>query len=231
MNVKEGDIVLCTVKKIENTTVFLELEDKTPATMVLSEVAAGRIRNLREFITPNKKIVCKVLRKIDGNPEMSLRRVTAKERTEVMDSYKKEKNLGALLRPVLKDKTEAALEKIAKDHELSEFFDMVKKDAKLIEKYVSKDEAQKLVESISEKKDKEKEVKKTILVKSNSPDGLLRIRNALAQKDVEISYLGSSKFLVRIKDTDFKKANARLDAAIAQLTEKAKAQQLIFEVE
>ena len=52
----EGALVLCTVKKVEKTTVFVEIEGNGEGSMVFSEVAAGRIRNLRDHISPNKKI-------------------------------------------------------------------------------------------------------------------------------------------------------------------------------
>ena len=58
---QEGDIVLCTVEKIAGTTIFLKIEDDGEGTMIVSEVSAGRIRNLRDYIVPNKKVVGKIL--------------------------------------------------------------------------------------------------------------------------------------------------------------------------
>ena len=78
--------MLCTVKRVEGTTAFLEIENfpGVQATMIFSEVSPGRIRNIRDFVVPKKKIVCKVLRISDrGNIELSLRRVTQKEKKEV----------------------------------------------------------------------------------------------------------------------------------------------------
>ena len=91
MEIKEDDVVLCTVKKIQKTTVFVDVEGDGEGSIVMSEIAAGRIRNLREYVTPNKKIVCKVLRFINGHPQLSLRRVTAGERDTVLNRHKKEK--------------------------------------------------------------------------------------------------------------------------------------------
>ena len=90
--------MLCTVKRIGGTTVFLEIEENGPGTMIFSEVSPGRIRNIRKYIVPNKKIVCKVLRIKDGNPELSLRRVTTKEREEVLEKHKKEKILSNIFK-------------------------------------------------------------------------------------------------------------------------------------
>ena len=58
---QEDDIVLCTVRRVEGTTIFLDVEANdhlTEGTMIFSEVSPGRIRNIREFISPNKKTCC-----------------------------------------------------------------------------------------------------------------------------------------------------------------------------
>ena len=93
MELEEGDNVLCTVKRISGTTVFAHIEDDGEGTIITSEIAPGRIRNLREYVVPGKKIVCKVL-SIDksGNIHLSLRRVSDKEKREVLDREKKEKS-------------------------------------------------------------------------------------------------------------------------------------------
>ena len=66
MDLKENDLVMCSVKSIEGTTVFVEIEGNGQGNIAMSEVAAGRIRNLREHISINKKIVCKVLKMLNG---------------------------------------------------------------------------------------------------------------------------------------------------------------------
>ena len=68
-NLEVGDIVLCTVERIEKTIVFVKIEDENKdleGSIIMSEVAPGRIRNIRNYVVPKKKIVCKVLR-ISGN--------------------------------------------------------------------------------------------------------------------------------------------------------------------
>ena len=91
MNFKEDDLILGTVKKIEGTTAYVELDNETQGSLSFSEIAPGRIRNIREFISLGKKIVCKVLRVRDSHVELTLRRVTSKERQLVLDSHKKRK--------------------------------------------------------------------------------------------------------------------------------------------
>ena len=96
MSYKEDDLVLVTVKKIEGTTVFVEFSDGAKGSIVFSEVSPGRIRNIREFVTEGKKVVCKILRVKPDHYELTLRRVTAKERALVLERHTKERTLIAL---------------------------------------------------------------------------------------------------------------------------------------
>jgi len=122
MSIKVDDVVLCTVKKIEGTTVFLDIEGDGQGSLVLSEVAAGRIRNLREYVFPKKKIVCKILKISGDHVELSLRRVTAKEREQVLDRSKKERALKSMLKSVGAD-AESVVSKIKEEYDLVEFLE------------------------------------------------------------------------------------------------------------
>ena len=53
------DLVAEIGKEINENPV-LEIEDDGVGSMVLSEVSAGRIRNLRNYVSPGKIVVCKV---------------------------------------------------------------------------------------------------------------------------------------------------------------------------
>ncbi len=230
MKYKEDDIVLCTVKNVEGTTVFLELEEGGLGNMTLSEVAPGRIRNIREFIAPNKKVVCKVLRVHGNHVELSLRRVTAKEREGALEHYKKERTFVAMLKPILKEKLEETLGKIKEKYELAELMDLARENPKVMEKFVNKENMVILEKIFAEKKEKEKEVKKTIFIKSMSESGLQDIQNVLSTTEAHIHYLGSSRFSISVKNADFKKANTQLDALIKTMAEKAKKLKIEFEI-
>lgn len=226
---KEDDFVLCTVKKIEGTTVFVEMEDHGEGNVVMSEIAAGRIRNLRDYVFPNKKIVCKVLRIINNHPQLSLRRVTAKERDEVLEKSRKEQTFKTILKS-LSPNYESIIEKIKKDYQLSDFLDQAKDNLKLVEKYLSKDQVERISKIWTEKDTKEKSAMKTIIIKSDSDSGILQIKETLSTKEAEIKYLGSSKFSVKVIAKDFKEANQKLDQIIKQIETKAKEKKLFFEI-
>src|SRR3990167_7032625 len=189
MSFKEDEIVMCMVKRIEGTIIFVNIDGDGEGTIAMSEIAAGRIRNLREYVFPNKRIVCKVLSvDKDGHQHLSLRRVTGKEREEMQERYKKEKTLASILKTVSKSPQESI------------------------------------------KLKREKYVKKICILKTNSDSGLLDIKEILNVPDVNISYLGSSKFSLAAKGSDFKNAEHKVEAALALIEKKAKEKKAHFEV-
>jgi len=229
MEVNEDDVVLCTVKKIEGTTVFLDIEGDGPGSMVMSEVAAGRIRNLREYVIPNKKIVCKVLRIVKGTPQLSLRRVTSKEREIVMDHYKKERSLTSMLKTITKS-PEKILEKIKAKYDIVDFLEEARESPKILENFMTKSESLSLAKILAEKKEKEKTVRKIISIISHSPSGLKVIKEILVLPDVKISYLGSSNFSISASGKDFKEANQKIDLALLEIEKRSKKHSAILEI-
>lgn len=227
--IKENDVVLCTVISIEGATIFLEFENGTKGTMTLSEVAAGRIRNLREYVHPKKKIVCKVLKIIDNHPQFSLRRVTAREREEVMTQHKKEQAFYLLLKTIVKT-PEHIIQNIKKEYDLTNFLEKIKEDASLLEKFLKKQEAQQLSKVLAEKKEKEKEVKKIFILKSFSESGVDDIKKILEINDINIRYLGSSQFRISTTGKNFKEAEHKVSSALTEIESRAKEKKAIFEL-
>jgi len=225
---KEGDLVICTVKRIEGATVFLELENNLEGSMMMSEVAAGRIRNLRSYVSPNKKVVCKILKITPDNIQLSLRRVTAKEKEAVMEQYKKEKVFQTILNSVGKE-PQKIIEAIKKEYSLLDFFNEARQNPSILEKFLSKEEAANLSKMILEKEDKEKEVKKVFVLKSTSENGISDIKYVL-NVPLEIKYLGSSQFLISSKGKDFKDAEHKIAEILREIEKRAKEKKCFFEI-
>ena len=229
MELIEGSLVLCTVKKIEKTTVFLEIEGNGEGSMVLSEVAAGRIRNLRDYVAPNRRIVCKILRIENGNIQLSLRRVTGKEKELVLQQYERERNITNMLKAIIKS-PEILIDKIKKEYNLIDFFEEAKENTSLLKKFFVKEELEKLSKILIEKLEKEKIVRKIFKLSSNSKNGLSVIKEVLLNISAKIKYLGSSKFSIEIQAKDFKEANKQLLSALDQIQSKAKQKKALFEI-
>ena len=127
---------------------------------------------------------------------------------------------------------EDVLKKIKTEYEAIDFLEEARANPKIIENFLSSQEARAFAKILSEKKEKEKIVKKTIKIKSFSQTGINDIKSALeSAKNVEIRYLGSSKFSISSKGKDFKDANNKVQSAIEQVKNKAHERKLIFESE
>jgi translation initiation factor 2 alpha subunit (eIF-2alpha) len=229
MELKEDDLVLCTVKKIDGATVFVELDDGTKGSLAMSEIAAGRIRNLREYVVLNKRIVCKILKKLPDHLELSLRRVGGNERDELLEKNKKEKTSAALLKAVLKN-SDKTISSILVDMPLSEFIARAKVDIKSASAYLAKEELAVLDKALAERKDKEKSAKTVISLRSLSSSGINDIKEILTIKQVSVHYLGSGKFSISTIGSDFKEANQKLNLVVDKIQKTAKDKKLVFEL-
>ncbi len=227
-----GDIVLCTVDRIVGTIVFVNIEkEKREGSIILSEIAPGRIRNLRAHVVPKKKIVCKVLRISDNRVDLSLRRVTQKEKKEIMDQSKHEKSYQSIIKSVLGDKAKEVINKIKEKDGLYETFEEAKQDPKNLEKLVGKENSNKILEIIKTQKVKKAVIKKEIYLTTNQSNGLELIKEVLGKlKDVEVSYISAGKYSIKTESDDIKKADNKLKEIFKELEEEAKEKNLSFSV-
>jgi len=224
MQLEERQLVLCTVKKIIGNTVFVDIEGDGEGTIVTSEVAPGRIRNLRDYVVPNKKLVCKVLRISQNHLDLSLRRVTSKEKSDFLEKHKQEKTSIAILKVAIKN--ENLIEKIRKEG-ATEFLKRAREDESVL-KILNKEEAEKLKKILSEKKEKEKEVKKEFKLACLKPNGVKIIKKILNYDGIK--YLAASKYSLIVKAKDFKQANHESERILKEIEVNAKKESCEFSV-
>lgn len=224
MELEVGDIVLCTVERIEGTTVFVNInETNQQGGIILSEIAPGRIRNLRDYVVPKKIIVCKIL-KISGNTiELSLRRVTQKEQKEAKEKYNQERSYKSILKTVLGEKAESVINEIIKKENLTNFFARIKENPKELESVVGKEGSIKIMEILKLQKQKKLSLKRDISFHTFESDGLERIKKILEEiKDAEIKYVSAGKYSIKVEAEDLKKADNKLREIIERLNKKIK---------
>lgn len=229
---EQGDIVLCTVERIAGTIVFVKI-DKTgqEASIILSEIAPGRIRNLREYVVPKKKIVCKVLRIVNNQIHLSLRRVSQKEQKQVKEEFKQEQSYKNILKTILEKDAEKLISKIQEKNSLFDFFEQAKKDSKELEKLISKKDSKKILEIISKQKQKKIILKKQIKLTSQEPDGLSSIKKIFKKiKGAKIKYISAGKYSLILEDKDAKSADKKINSAIKEIETQAKKNNMEFSV-
>lgn len=236
MELEVGDIVMCTVERIVGTNVFVKINHAgrdIEGSIVLSEIAPGRIRNLRDYVVPKKKIVCKVLRIIPNNIELSLRRVTQKEKKEVIEKDKQEKSYISILKSILKERAEPLISEITKKENMSlyNFMQEVKENPKKLEDLIGKKETERILEIIKSQKQKKISIKKEISLTSTKPNGLELIKDVLGKvKNCEIKYIGSGKYSIKTESQNAKTADNMLREILSYIEGASKQKGMHFSV-
>ena len=134
-----GDLIIGTVETVTDYGAYVRLDEYDKRGLLhISEVSSSWIRNIRDFVREGQKVVLKVLR-VDaekGHIDLSLRRVTKREKIEKMLSWKRERKAEALLRSVAEKvglSVEEVYEKagvlIEKEYGLYEGFEKVARDS------------------------------------------------------------------------------------------------------
>jgi translation initiation factor 2 subunit 1 len=218
-NLEVGDNVLCTVDRIVGTVVFVKIlveNNEVEGSIVMSEVAPGRIRNIRDYVVPKKKIVCKVLRiSAQGNFDLSLRRVTQKERKEVIEQNNQEKSYISILKSILGGKLENTLKEILKEDRLFSFLEEAKTNSEKLEKIVGKENSKKILEILNTQKKKKTTIKREIHLTTTKPNGITLIKKILEIfKGINIKYLSAGRYNLEIESEEAKNADKKLNEMI-----------------
>ncbi len=158
-----GDLVIATVENVMDYGAYVTLDEYDKRGLLhISEISSSWIRNIRNFVREGQKVVLKVLR-VDaekGHVDLSLRRVTKREKIEKIMSWKRERKAETLLRSVA-EKTSLSPEEVyekagalmEKEYGLYEAFEKVVKEGVevLIKIGVSEELAAALVEVAEER--------------------------------------------------------------------------------
>ncbi|MCC7553251.1 MAG: translation initiation factor IF-2 subunit alpha [Methanobacteriaceae archaeon] len=88
----EGELIVGTVYKVLNYGAFAKLEEYKgkEAFIHISEVSSGWVKNIRDYVKENQKIVCRVLRVNPkrGHVDASLKRIREDQRTKKIQQWK-----------------------------------------------------------------------------------------------------------------------------------------------
>jgi len=231
---EEGEIVFCTVTKIQYHAITVQLDEyDKPGLIPISEVSPGRIRNIREFVEEGKKVVCKVI-KLDvqrGQIDVSLRRINESQKRAKADAIKQEQKAEKILASLAEKLKRPAEEiyrevapKILKEYPYvyAAFDELVEKNAGL-DRFGIEPSLVKELESLVRDKIKPKQVAiiEKVTVKTYAEQGLEMIKAVFAKAkevdpDVSVSYLGGGSYRMMVTEKDYKKA----EAVLSQIEEK-----------
>ncbi len=109
-----GDLVMATIQEVTDFGAYVKLDEYDKRGLLhVSEISSSWIRNIRDFVREGQKAVLKVLR-VDMEKrhiDVSMRRVTKREKIDKVMAWKKERKAEALIRGVA-EKTGVSTEQI-----------------------------------------------------------------------------------------------------------------------
>ncbi len=192
---QEDELILCTVTAVHFHSVFVKIDEYDRTGLIhISEIAPGRIRNIRDYVVEGKKVVCKVL-KIDkekGHIDLSLRRVNEKQRRSKLNQIKQEQlaeNIVEYAAKQRKKKPEELYAEITKKlfeeyDSLFAAFEDASQDKIKLENFIDKKLAEELTVIIKQRiKPREIEVGGEITIISNAPNGVEVVKEILTKAE------------------------------------------------
>jgi translation initiation factor 2 subunit 1 len=223
-----GDLVMATVKSVMDYGVYVTLDEYDKRGFLhISEISSARIRNVRDFVRENQKLVLKVVR-VDtekGHIDLSLRRVTKRERIEKIKSWKKDRKGETLLSAVAERSGLNRAEVQSKVGELLQekfglyegFEKVLKEGANVLTKLNVPQELAQTVFEVAQERIKVKTVKVwgTLQLQCSRPNGVRCLQKAFidAKKanegrgiTIDFSVIAAPKYRVEVSAEDWKEA-------------------------
>ncbi|MEW5996858.1 MAG: S1 RNA-binding domain-containing protein [Candidatus Micrarchaeota archaeon] len=239
---KENELVFAVVKKIMPYGAFCSLTEygNLEGFMHVSEVAPRWIKNIREFLSENQKLVLKVHRvdREKNQVDLSLKRVSESERVGKLEAMRRETRAAKLLQVALKNaKSRKPFEKLRseieeKHGELFSFFESVRDEGgSAFEGLDIPDELGKEIEELVAKYVKKPvvEISRTFKITCYEPDGIEVIKKAL--EGVPAHYLGAGRYRMKVESEDPKAADKEMDRTAARVEKALKGKDCAFSVE
>ncbi len=227
---EEGDIVICTVKKISYHSVFAKLDEyeNLEGMIHISEIAPGRIRNIRDYVREGKLIICKILRvhKDKGHIDLSLRRVALSAKKNKLEAYKQEEKSEKIIE-ALAQKSKVRIEILYKDFVnkmiqefgglYPAFLAIVMEGEGVLKKLkIKKEHKTILVKLVKERvKPPEVKIKTDMQLTCSKPDGVEIIKKAIKaaddiikkeKYDATLLYIGAPKYQIQVKASNYPEA-------------------------
>ena len=223
-----GDLIIATIESVMDYGAYAKLDEYNRRGFLhISEISSARIRNVRDFVRENQKMVLKVLR-VDvekGHIDLSLRRVTKRERIEKIKSWKRDRKGEALLHAVaeklglpIHEVYQKAGVILEENYGLYDGFEKaVKEGVEVLTKLNIPEDIAKVIVQVAEERIKIKmvKVKGTLEIRCMKPNGVKIIKNSFVNaektektKDADIRFyvIAAPKYSVEVSAENYKRA-------------------------
>ncbi len=223
-----GDLVIATIETVTDYGAYAKLDEYNKRGLLhVSEISSSWIRNIRDFVREGQKVVLKVLR-VDlekGHIDLSLRRVTKREKIEKIKVWKQDRKAESLLRNVA-EKLELSTEEVyAKAGALVEekyglydgFEKAVKEGSEVLTKIGVPENFAKAFAAVAEERIHLRmvKVKGVLEIRCMKPNGVKLIKNAFLNakktekaKDADVSFyvIAAPKYSIEVSAENYKRA-------------------------
>ncbi len=242
---QDEELVLCTVTGVNPHSVFCTLDEYGGRTGMIhiSEVAPGRIRNIREFVQEGKKVVCKVLQtnKEKGHIDLSLRRVNEGQKRTKLNQIKQEQLAEKIIEYAAKQLGESNLTLYNKLSEklvpaygtIFAGLEQAATDQLNLETIVDKKIAKLLTDAVKARiKPPEVKIGGDLKLTSYSPNGVQEIKETLGiavKAGIQVRYLGAGTYHFEVIAEDYKEAERKLKEGLDPVLEHSKKQDITAE--
>jgi translation initiation factor 2 subunit 1 len=228
-----GDLVIATIETVMDYGAYANLDEYNRRGFLhISEISSARIRNVRDLVREKQKMVLKVLRvNVEkGHVDLSLRRVTKRERIEKIKSWKKGRKAEVLLRAVaekvglpIHEVYQKAGVILEEKYGLYEGFETVLKEGtEALTKLDIPEDIAKAFAQIAEERIRIKmvKVKGTLEIRCMKPNGVKCIQKAFIDakkaqkaKDAKIEFyvIATPRYSVEVSADNWKRAEELLE--------------------
>jgi len=236
-----GDLAIATVKRVVDYGAYVRLDEYEgiEGLIHISEISTTWVKNIREHVREGQKLVLKVLR-VDrerGQVDLSLRRVTGREKTDKMLEWKRGKKADSIIKgagerlkadPETAEKMRLLLnEKLENPYEA--FQEAVEEGEEVFTKLgVPADWAAALTEVSKSKVKLEKaSLTATVELTCKGPEGIEAIRAALSSAKkvkkpkgatIQIYAIGAPRYRIEATTREYSEAEALLNLAVDEAT-------------
>ncbi len=234
-----GDLVVATVARVVDYGGYVKLDeyDGVEGLVHISEIASTYVKNIRVHVREGQKLVLKVLRVSTqrGQVDLSLRRVTGREKSEKMLEWKKVKKADSIIKGAA-ERLKAVEDDISKiksviyekfDNPFDAFEEAIDEGEETFTKLgMGEDWAKALTEVARSKIRLEKaKVTGTVELSCTKTEGVEAVRQALrgAKKvkktrgtTIKIYTVGSPRYRLEVRSKEITDAQATLNLAIQE---------------
>ncbi len=235
-----GDLVVATVTRITHYGAYVTLDEYGKEGLLhISEVSSSWIRNIRDFVREGQKLVLKVLR-VDpakGHVDLSLRRVTKRERIEKIFQWKRERKTEGLMRSAAEKLGMSVSELYEKagvilENEFGGIYEglerAVKEGAQILVKVGVPEQIATVLEEIAKEKIRVSmvKIKGVFELQSYKPNGVEIIKQALltARKAVDLPgvqvrlyVVAPPRYAIEVLAEDYKTAEQVLEKSVGMV--------------